>query len=176
MSEISSEIDSVIFYTTKVAPNRSFITKAFEFSLKYDPSSHSTAVEQVYRHIQKNIEDRNQDVEVLNTEIKELEELTQQVDERFDYYKKKYIEASLEDERKYTTPLTVTKFNVFQYSPVSSEQRFVDWEWKDMFSRIKAIRRKLQQPASTPAQLAEKEEARANLAKIIHTIRKPVKA
>ena len=143
MTEISTEIDGIIFYTTKVAPNRSFITKAFEFSLKYDGSSHSTAVEQVYRLIQNNIEDRNKDVEGLNSEIKELEELTEQVDERFASYKKKYIDASLDEESKFTTPLKMTKFDVYQYSPVSSEQMFVDWEWKDMFSRIKAIRHKL---------------------------------
>lgn len=173
LDEIMVEIDGIIFYTMKIAPNRSFLTKAFEYGLKYDPRRHTGSTEQIYYHIRQNIEEHSKEVDQLEKENQELDELTARVQSKFDSVKSAFINMNMEEEARLNKPQKVHGFHVFSYSPASSEQRFVDWEWKDMFGRLKAVRQTLSKQPTSDADMEDQEEARSALARMIHSIRKP---
>ena len=142
LTETMEEIDHIIFYTTKVTINRSFLTKSFEYNLRTNPSFSKPSIEQLYQRIQKNTENHSHEISELEHEIDELDQLSGQLQGRYNALKTEFINKAIEEEDKH---LHIDKhvYKGVTVTQLSMGQKYVNWMYKDFFHQLVDLRKGL---------------------------------
>lgn len=140
MEESLQEIDEIIFYSTKVTKNRSFLTKAFEYNLKYNPEFHTPSIQQVYDRIKSNIEEHSAEIDSIQQENDDLDVLTARLQRRFDDTKDTFIRSVEQEEDKHLH-LKGELIQLASFHPVTPNQKYINWQYNDIFDRLVRLRK-----------------------------------
>lgn len=172
LKEAEDEFDQVIFFCTKVAINKSFIIKAFEYNLKTNPALNTSTVLHVYSRIEQRIKDKeSKDLPELQEETASLEELGSRLEDKYLRVKEELVSKSieLEDSHLRVKPAAVASVTV----PRSSEaSKYNNWVYLEYFHRLKETRRAFAETLG--AETAQGKLRTLELEKLKQEIRKPV--
>lgn len=172
LKEAEEEIDQVIFFCSKIAINKSFVVKAFEYNLKTNPSLNTSMVHNVYSKIEQRIKDKeSRDLPEVLEESSFLDDLCTRLEERYHKAKEELVSRSIEIEDSHLRIKEAVMPSVTV--PRSSEaSKYNNWVYYEYFNRLKEARRAFSDSFS--AQTAQGKLRTLELEKLKQEIRKPV--
>lgn len=134
-----AEIDRVIFFSTEATRHRSFVTKMFEYYIKYNPNaSNSALIEGIYQQVEAAIELVLEHGQKYQTEAEELQELYEKLNSLLDTTRSRFQEY-LDEEKSKSKNIAEAKIEGVKVVQVNREWRAANEKFTKRFEEIKRL-------------------------------------